>query len=237
MVMSSISHILVSAAVLFRHLFNLHKDNIRISSFCLWPTRIRLPTRQNHTHTTGCCSCQRRMLLSCVSRYNVRPIWSSHCFWNFQCHYWNRRGFRKICLDDILMMMNSIRKRRYVRLFNTQICCWHEGWQQSRYHELSQERLLLVLARSIYVSSFPLQPQPVAWKGKVTKYEFKYPDPFPILEPDLGTCSQLNMMRGWPDNDYSPEEKQSIGLMNHRKLAHGKVTVNSIVNRGSVGVG
>ena len=33
MVLSSISHILVSAAVLFRHLFNLYKDNIRILSF------------------------------------------------------------------------------------------------------------------------------------------------------------------------------------------------------------
>jgi len=32
-------------------------------------------------------------------------------------------------------------------------------------------------------------------------------DSFPISEDDLGTCSQLNIMRGWPDDDSSPEDQ------------------------------
>jgi len=32
-------------------------------------------------------------------------------------------------------------------------------------------------------------------------------DSFPIAEDDLGTCSQLNIMRGWPDDDSSLEDQ------------------------------
>ena len=32
-------------------------------------------------------------------------------------------------------------------------------------------------------------------------------DSFPILEDDLRTCSQLNNMRVWPDDDSSPEDQ------------------------------